>query len=110
MIVVKLRPQKQGTTFKARRFQIKSTIEGVTAPKDITGAAITINLKSSIASKVLTIGSGLTVIDAPNGIFQIDSFLMALSPNNYKSEVVITEAGGYVYIPFELFLCVTQTI
>lgn len=64
--------RKQGDTFPGLRF----TITRNSVAKDLTGASITMTFlhrnRRSGEDQVLTIGSGLTLVDGPNAIFDMD--------------------------------------
>jgi len=80
--------QYKGTTFDACKFTVTKTIDGVTTITDLTDVEIRIDFKrrdKGSAVWSLSIGNGITVLDAVNGVFVIDSFI-----NNYP-------AFNYVY-------------
>ena len=64
------------------------------APVDLTGAAIKMQLKGSTNSATvaltLEIGSGITVVDAVNGIFEIDAQIIDITPLCYFYDIQIT--------------------
>lgn len=67
----------RGDTIPKRRFTITKTINSVTAPIDLSDYTIRCDfllLKDRI-SKVE--GEGITIIDAINGVFEIDKFTLS---------------------------------
>jgi hypothetical protein len=64
----------RGDTINARRFTITQTIDGVESPVDLTGAEIRCHFILSSITIKFQIGGGITLIDAANGVFTIDSF------------------------------------
>jgi hypothetical protein len=64
----------KGDTFNGVQFTV--TVNGT--PKDLTSTVITCDFRSSKktgpVSLSLSIGSGITIVDAINGVFEIDAF------------------------------------
>ena len=67
-----------GDTFNGVQFTV--TINAV--PKDLTATAITADFKyqkkTGPVSLSLALGSGITIVDAINGVFQIDAYIAAM--------------------------------
>ena len=61
-------------TIPARRFTLTKTISGTTTPINLVGADIDSWFVSGASNRQATIGNGITVINAANGVFEIDSF------------------------------------
>lgn len=75
-----------GDTFNGVQFTIEITEDEVTGPENLTGASIVMHVKKTETSPVvleLSLGNGLTMVDAPNGIFQIDEQVITLEPGLY---------------------------
>ena len=83
--VVKIDNQYKGDTYDGVQFTLLNTEDS--SPIDLTGVAIKIQFRydSKIGGiqKEITDGNGVTVSDAVNGIFSIDSFLIDWSPDIY---------------------------
>lgn len=81
-------------TINARRFTLTQTVNSITTPISLTGA----DIKSFFTdrrktSKLMLIGDGITLIDAPNGVFEIDSFSLDV-PGTYDYDVDILFPNG----------------
>lgn len=97
--------QVKGDTFKG----LTVTITKNSAPVDLTGAAIAIQFKTGskvgYVSKSLSVGNGITITDAANGVFKIEPFQtnMGVGRNFYDTQITIggvvtTYFGGYMEI------------
>lgn len=64
----------RGDTINARRFTITQTIDDVESPVDLSNSVIRAHFIYKDNEKTFSIGNGITMIDAANGIFEIDSF------------------------------------
>ena len=83
--------------FDGLQLTVTKTIDDVTTPYDLTGATITIDfkvVKSGVSAQTLTIGSGITVTDAENGIFTIDAGNITLEPNCYYYDLKVVNTDG----------------
>ena len=85
------------------------------SPIDLTGAAIKIqfnrNSKGGKLLKTLEVGSGITIVDAVNGIFSIDPFVIDLPVGHSYYDVQLTKDGvvkTYVEGKFTTVKGVTQ--
>lgn len=67
---------KSGATIPIREFTITQTISEVTTPVDLTNVEISASFVLCADVVEFTEGSGITVTDAANGVFQIDSFVL----------------------------------
>ena len=66
----------RGDTIGARVFTITKTVDGVTSAVDLTGAEIRVDFVLSEYKVSKRAENGITVNDAVNGEFQIDSFTL----------------------------------
>jgi hypothetical protein len=79
----------RGDTYNGVQF----TIVKNAAPLDLTGAAIRAQIKKdskSIPVKTLSLGAGISIINAAQGIFQIGPFLADIPAGTYRYDVQIT--------------------
>lgn len=91
-----LSDHKSGDTFDGVDF----TVTVNAAPLDLTSATIAMIVKKDSCqgqtALTLSIGSGLTVTDAVNGVFEIDEQIINLSPDTYYYEITFTLADSSV--------------
>lgn len=69
--------QYAGDTVAKRRFTVSRTVSGVTSPENLTGVAIRCWLAKAESGQVVlerAIGSGVTVVNAAGGVFDLDAF------------------------------------
>lgn len=96
--VVKVDNQYKGDTFDGIQFKILGTENG--SPIDLTGVAIRTQFRYDSRTggiqKEITDGNGITISDAVNGIFSIDSFLLDWAADLYYFDVEITFPNGTV--------------
>lgn len=89
-------------------YNLPDTVAGDTFDKliltitdtDITGWEIKAMFKRQpdlVSVKTIEIGTGITVTDAANGIFEIDSFIVALGVGVYYYDIQFTDTDGNVY-------------
>ena len=52
--------------------------------------------KTGKVVKSLTVGSGLTLTDASNGVITIDAFVMDFRPDTYFYDIEITDSAGVI--------------
>ena len=92
-----LRDRVKDRTSKSVEFTINDNLG---APIDLTGATIEIDFrfrcKTGAIVKETSIGSGITVVDAINGRFDLDKFLLDWEVDTYWYGVVITFSNGDV--------------
>tara|TARA_R110000787_G_scaffold46199_1_gene112275 strand:- start:813 stop:1160 length:348 start_codon:yes stop_codon:yes gene_type:complete len=98
----------RGDTFDAITFTIKEDGTDV----DLTGAAIKIDFrKDSITGslqKSMSIGSGITIVDAVGGEFKLDSYINNWAAQTYYYDTQITFSDGIVRTYFKGTLKVDQ--
>lgn len=96
----------KGDTFDDLQFTIK--INDVV--EDLTGYAIECkfrrNNKRGTVSKTLTVGSGITVTDATNGVFKIDSFDLDWHAGVYFYDIEFTDTNDLI----NTYICGTLTV
>ena len=83
--------------FNGLQFTVTKTIDDVTTPYDLTGATITIDfkvVKTGVSAQTLTIGNGVTITDAVNGVFKIDEGNITLEPNSYFYDIKVVNSDG----------------
>lgn len=105
--------QYKGDTFKGVRLTFTKTVSEVTTPLSLVNASIKMQLKrreNTESEKTFTIGDGITVIDAENGIIKIDPFLIRLSAFKYKYDLQITFEDGIIRTYIKGFFDVQQDI
>jgi hypothetical protein len=78
----------RGDTVKAKRFTLATVEANVSTPIDLTGALISVTFDDNIVKIKKTIGNGITVIDAINGVFEIDSMVFQ-NASTYKYDINI---------------------
>ena len=95
-------------TFDAITFTIKEDAIAV----DLTGATIKIDFRKGKNTGTLqqsfTIGSGITLTDAINGVFRLDSFINNYDADVYYYDCEITFPSGVVRTYFKGTLTVNQ--
>lgn len=94
--MIRFKPHKKGTTLLPQLFQIEEVTVG---PKDITGATIKLQFKTSPEGPVEfemnnDPGGGLTVTNAVNGEFQTDQRILDIPAFDYICAIEITYADG----------------
>lgn len=97
--VFNFKPQYKGNTFKGVRLTLTNRTDGVTTPIDLTGVLILMQLKKSHSSAVIkefTTISGITVVDAVNGIITIDKFMITIDPFLYLYDIQLTFSNADV--------------
>ena len=63
-----------------------------TLPVDLTGSTITVTFVKGSTSIIKTVGDGLTLTDAVNGVFTIDTFKLN-EPGRWRYDAEIEFAG-----------------
>lgn len=106
------RDHLKGDTFNGIEFTLIDSNSEL--PIDITDALITIQFKShsktGLINVELNVGSGITITDAENGVFVIDSFLLDWQPKKYYYDVQITFPNGVVKTYIEGTFLVIQDV
>ena len=80
---------ESGDTFSGVQFTL--TVGG--SAKDLTDATIEMTVKGA---GTLSIGSGITVITALSGIFNIDAQVISYAANTYDYEIKFTFSDGTI--------------
>ena len=80
---------ESGDTFSGVEFTL--TVNDVV--KDLTSATITMTIAG--AGTLLT-GSGITITDATNGVFEIDEQVISYTPHTYDYEITFIFSDGSV--------------
>jgi hypothetical protein len=103
--------QYKGDTYDGVQFTLLGT---GSVPIDLTGAAIKSQFrhlsKTGRIVKEVTDGAGITVSDAVNGIFQIDSFIIDWAAATYYYDIEITFLSGVVRTYIQGTLTTTQDV
>ena len=68
----------RGDTINARLFTLSQTAGGVTSPIDLTGASIRATFVCPQTCVKKTVGEGISIVDATNGQFQINTFSLPI--------------------------------
>lgn len=88
----KIKDHHKGDTFEGVQFTLLNSSDS--SPVDLTGASIRIQFraraKNGSLKQELTSADGITITDAVNGVFKIDSFLIDWRPQIYYYDVQIT--------------------
>ncbi len=96
--IVQIDNQYKGDTFDGVQFTLLNTQNST--PIDLTGVNIKIqfrhNSKIGVIQKEITDGNGITIDDAVNGVFSVDSFIIDWPPIVYYFDVEITFPNGVV--------------
>ena len=88
-----------GDTSDEVQFTVTKTVSNVTSALDLSGVSIRMHFKKEGTNRVvksLDTTSGITFVDASNGVFKINSFLMELPPHNYDYDIEFTFSSGVV--------------
>ena len=110
--IYNIQDHKKGDTFDGVRFTLTKSSDG--SAIDITSATIACKFrkqtKTGTALANLSIGAGITVVDATNGVFEIDAFVIDWNPSRYYYDVEITFASGVIKTYIEGTLNVIQDV
>jgi hypothetical protein len=68
----------RGDTIRAKRHRMTQTVAETTTPIDLSGVSITMTFMLKKETVVKSIGNGITMIDAEDGVYQIDKFSLEL--------------------------------
>ena len=102
----------KGDTFNTLQFTMLNT-DGLT-PINLTGMGIKSQFRSDwkkgVLVKELNIGTGITVTDALNGVFQIDPFILDWNPSNYYYDVEFTFVDARVVTYIEGLIKIMQDV
>ncbi len=98
----------KGDTWNGVQFTILSNGSAV----DLTSATVRVMFrresKTGKVVKSLTVGSGVTLTDASNGVLTIDAFTLDWSPNTYFYDVEVTLSGGTIRTYVEGYIKINQ--
>lgn len=82
-----IKKQYAGDTFDGLRMTLTRTEDSITTPIDLTGADVTFHLnygaKGGKEVLNLSVGKGVTIENAAQGIFRIDPFKVPEDPGTY---------------------------
>ena len=100
----------KGDTYDTVQFRL--SINDVA--EDLTNYAIRCmfreNTKQGILVKDISIGSGITLVDAVNGLFNIDAFAMTFDAGGYFYDIEFTDGNGRIKTYLKGQLTVIQDI
>lgn len=86
----------KGDTFQGQEF----TYVRNGSPIDLTGASIAMMLrvtKTQVTPDLsFSVGSGITITDAVNGVWEIDEQIIDIDANTYFQDIQLTESDGKV--------------
>ena len=90
--------QTNGDTFDGVQFTVTKTIDNTTTPVDLTDCRIFSQIKDSrgIVVRDMSIDNGITVTDAVNGVFQVDSFIVDLGIGTFVYDIQTIFPDGTV--------------
>lgn len=86
---------KRGNTWNGVTFKVDLNGSSL----DLTGASILIQFRKAYAQPSvldLTIGSGITILEATAGRFRLDPRVFTLAPAQYQYEIRITLQSGVI--------------
>lgn len=82
-----------GDTFCGLRLTF--ALEDGSGPYDLSAAAVTFDLNRANAEVLsLTLGSGLTLVDGPGGVIEIDPFPIPSEPGQYVYALATVQSGA----------------
>lgn len=94
--IVNIADHKQGDTFVGLRF----TVTQNDVAKDLTGATITMTFllqgRRNSSQETLTLGSGLTLVDGPTAVFDMDEQDINWTAGEYWYECEIIYSDGLI--------------
>lgn len=93
------KPQYKTNTFNGTQLTFTEEVNGVATPVDLTGAVLLMQMKASVSTPAvlnLTINNGLSVVNAENGIVNIDMFVVSLEPYKYLYDFKIQFPSGEI--------------
>ncbi len=102
IVTKNLKDRLKNDTFSSVKFTIQDNLG---APIDLTGVSIHIQFrfrkKTGNVVKDITLGSGITLTDATNGIFTIDKFTpvtFEVDTYFYDAEITFTSGDIHTYV------------
>ena len=66
----------RGDTISQKQVTLTQTVDSVTTPVDLTGVGIALTFQNHNDKVQKSIGAGVTLTDAVNGVFRIDKFAL----------------------------------
>lgn len=95
--IYNFKDQYVGTTFSPVQITLTRTSGSTTTPIDLTTVALQLKIGYILT---LTIGSGITLIDAVHGIFRIDAFMVPDKAGVHSCGLEITydDGSNYLYL------------
>lgn len=108
--VTRLDPIFSGTFFEDTEIRLTEQLlppDGPITPVDLTSALMKMQFrhdtKSGTLMKTITQGAGITIIDALDGRFKIDGFILNWPKGRYVSDLLVTtNSKPYIVVEFEL--------
>lgn len=106
--------QTNGDTFDGVQFTMTKTIDGTTTAINLTDCQLFSQIKDSkgLVVRDMSIGNGITVTNAINGVFQIDSFVVNLGIGTFVYDIQLIYPNGdiktYVKGAFSVLQDVTK--
>jgi len=99
-------------------YQVTQMVDNTEVVVDLTGSTLTYSCKvrptsSTYVFPPLTIGSGITLVDAPNGKLRIEvpsSVTDTLAPGEYYTDLEMVSSGGAKTTIFREILQITYDI
>lgn len=89
--------QYAGDTFDGFQVTVTQTSNDVTTPINLTNITIACKFKKDSSTVLdLTEGSGITIVDAEDGIFKIDAFSVPTDAGTYNYDIQFTYSSGSV--------------
>jgi hypothetical protein len=84
----------KGDTWRTTTFTV--TVNDLA--KDLTGATIDMNVRdcNAVSWLDMTNGTGITITDAANGVFQIDQQTLDIPAGLYSYDIQITDSDGVI--------------
>ena len=106
----KMEDHLKGDTFDGVTFNLTNKTNGV--PIDLTGCVIRAQFRKGVNKgaliKDVTTSEGVTIMDAANGVFSIDSFLLNWDAAIYNYDVQFTFSNGVVKTYIKGTIKITQ--
>ena len=95
----------RGDTIDERLFTIKKTINSVESPVDLTSCSIKVDFVFLNTCIRKQLGDGLTMIDAAQGKFKIDSFSLSKAGTwDYDIEITFTNGAVKTWVKGEIII------
>lgn len=103
--------QYAGDTFDGFQITVTQTSSDVTIPINLDGITLACKFKKSGTTVLdLTEGSGITIIDAEDGVFKIDAFSIPTETGSYNYDIQFTYSDGSVKTYIRGFMKVIEQI